>query len=75
MVDLRATRQKVLRNEFKYNGKYGILKASIRRLQKDSPEFAERFEKKKFKLTTRTHIPPRSRLRECSAIINMVLIA
>ncbi len=50
------------------------MKASIRRLQKESPEFAEKFEEKKFKLTTWTDIPPRSGLGGSSAIINMVLV-
>jgi len=69
-----ATPQTVLKNEFKYNGKYDIVKASIRRLQKESPEFAEKFGEKKFKLTTWTDIPPRSGLGGSSAIINMVLV-
>ncbi len=66
--------QTVLKNEYKYNGKYDIVKAAIRRLQKESPEFADRFEKTKFRLTTWTDIPPRSGLGGSSAVINMILL-
>lgn len=66
--------QRVLKNEYKYNGKYDIVKAAIRRLQKESPEFVERFDKVKFRLTTWTDIPPRSGLGGSSAVINMMLV-
>lgn len=66
--------QTVLRNEYRYNGKYDIVKAAIRRLQKESQAFAERFEKTKFRLTTWSDIPPRSGLGGSSAVINMMLV-
>jgi galactokinase len=76
LVDVRTQEgagsyQTVLRNEYKYNGKYDIVKAAIRRLQKESPEFSERF---KFRLTTWTDIPDRSGLGGSSAVINMILV-
>lgn len=66
--------QTVLRNEYKYNGKYDIVKAAVRRLQKESPPFAKRFDRKKFRLTTWSDIPPRSGLGGSSAVINMMLV-
>ena len=79
LVDVRTLEgagsyETVLRNEYKYNGKYDIVKAAVRRLQKESPEFAERFEKTRFRLTTWTDIPPRSGLGGSSAVINMILL-
>jgi len=69
-----ASAKRVLMNEFKYNGKYDIVKASIRQLQKESDDFADKFARRKFHLTTWTDIPPRSGLGGSSAIINMVLV-
>jgi D-glycero-alpha-D-manno-heptose-7-phosphate kinase len=66
--------QTVVKNELGYNGKYDIVKAAIRRLQKESPEFADKFERTKFRLTTWTDIPPRSGLGGSSAVINMMLV-
>ncbi len=79
VVEVKGSRaasepKRVLTNEFRYNGKYDIVKASIRQLQRESEDFAEKFSKSKFKLTTWTDIPPRSGLGGSSAIINMVLV-
>jgi len=79
VVDVRTSEgagsyQTVLKNEYKYNGKYDIVKAAIRRLQGESPEFADRFGQAKFRLTTWTDIPPRSGLGGSSAVINMILV-
>ena len=79
VVEVKGSRravncQRVLHNEYKYNGKYDIVKASVKQLQKASPEFNEKFAQRKFSLTTWTDIPPRSGLGGSSAIINMVLV-
>jgi len=79
LVEVKGSRKaadckRVLQNEYKYNGKFDIVKASINQLQKASGEFRDKFSKKKFKLTTWTDIPPRSGLGGSSAIINMVLV-
>jgi len=78
-VDVRTpesagTYQTVLKNDLSYNGKYDIVKAAIKRLQKESAEFGTRFEQTKFRLTTWSDIPPRSGLGGSSAVINMILI-
>lgn len=79
VVDVKGSRrsttcERVLMNEYRYNGKYDIVKASISQLRKHSEEFSEKFDGEKFSLTTWTDIPPRSGLGGSSAIINMVLV-
>ncbi len=79
LVDVRTSEgadsyRTVLKNEYRYNGKYDIVKASINRLKKECPGFSDKFEETKFRLTTWTDIPPRSGLGGSSAVINMVLV-